>query len=75
MVWLVSTTDVLTEATPRFKSSEPFAPVSTGRQSRLTVNHRTALLRGWKDSNPRMPGLEAGAFAAWRQPHVVLHLR
>lgn len=25
---------------------------------------------GLRDSNPRMPGLEAGAFAAWRSPLV-----
>lgn len=45
MVWNFSSTDVLTEATPRFKSSEPFAHVSVGRQSRLTVNHCVAYCR------------------------------
>ena len=26
--------------------------------------------QGWRDSNSRMPGLEAGALAAWRHPYM-----
>ncbi len=64
MVWIVSSTRHFLYGSV----SEPFTHhfFQSGVNA-LAGDHCTSK-HGRKDSNPRMPGLEAGAFAAWRRP-------